>query len=509
VNRNSLRARVTAFYVSMLATALVLFSFAVYGGVRAYLTNSMERSLNHTAQSIVADYLIPLNSKGEAWFLSEMIESFPAGSSDPFVRVSQGGKVLYESGDLREPFVRISNLPLPTGSAEMNSFHRATAETGQRLMIYTLAYDSPRGPIVVETGVSMEPLLHLLYSLFLILLIATPATLTGAAIGGHLLMAGPLGPVVALTEQAERIGRKELGERLPIIHSGDELERLSLSLNRMIDRLEDALAHNQRFSADASHELRTPLTIIRGELEALLEIPGLEAQAVEGISSAIDESDRMSRIVHNLMTISRLDGGGEGIEMLPVELTQIVRTTLDHMSLLAEEKRISMTCETIPPVCVSGDAMRLKQVIVNLVDNAIKYTPEGGRILVRLVAEDGQAVLIVADTGIGIPPESLPHVFERFYRTDKARSRESGGTGLGLAIVKAICGAHDGALSMQSTEGSGTTVRLQLPLLCLSAREMAELRPNQRQSHTSIGDASAVEDYAELNATRRDAKARG
>jgi hypothetical protein len=201
----------------MLALALVFFSFAVYGGVRAYLTTSMERDLNHTAAAIVTDYLVPLESKGQTWFLSEMTESYPPGISDPFVRISQGGTLLYDSGDLRDPVVKFSRLPLPSASDEMNSFHRATAETGQPLMIYDLAYSPPHGaPIVVETGASMEPLYHLLHSLFMILLIATPAILIGAAVGGHLLMAGPLRPVVVLTDQAERIGRKELGERLSL-----------------------------------------------------------------------------------------------------------------------------------------------------------------------------------------------------------------------------------------------------------------------------------------------------
>lgn len=476
MSRNSLRARVTAFYVSMLAVALAVFSFTVYAGVRAYLTNSLKRTLVHTADSIVTDYVVPLNAKGQTWFLNEMGESYPPGISDPFVRVSQDGKVLYESGDMRDPVVRVSKLPLPVDPAYLKTTRRLVAQTGQPLMVYTLAYTPVRGsPILVETGSNMEPLNHLLHSLFLILLIVMPVILAGAAVGGHLLMAGPLRPVVALTEQAERIGRKELGERLPIIPTGDELERLSLALNRMIERLEEALAHNQRFSADASHELRTPLTIIRGELEGLLEIPGLDSAAAEGISSALDESDRMARIVHNLMTISRLDGGGERIEMKPVELSGVLKTTLDHMSLLADEKRIEVTCDADASVWVTGDGMRLKQVIVNLVDNAIKYTPEGGSVVVRLKARSDDAVLSVADNGIGISGESLPHVFERFYRTDKARSRESGGTGLGLAIVKAICTALNGTVSVESAENKGSTFHVCLPLLRLSPKEAAEL----------------------------------
>jgi len=224
--------------------------------------------------------------------------------------------------------------------------------------------------------------------------------------------------------------------------------------------------------------LRTPLTIILGELEALLAIPGLDTQTVEGISSALDESDRMSRIVHNLMTISRLDSGGERMEMRPLELTSVVKTTLDHMSLLADEKGIELVCDASVPVWVTGDGMRLKQVIVNVVDNAIKYTLEGGRILVSLSAQDEHAVLTVIDTGIGIPADSLPLVFERFYRADKTRSRESGGTGLGLAIVKAICTAHNGTVSVESTENKGSIFRVQLPLLHLSAHDAALLQPS-------------------------------
>ena len=495
MNRNSLRARVTAFYVGMLALALIFFSIAVYAGVRTYLTKSLERSLITTAHSIEADYLTPLESKGQAWFLAEMSESYPPGISDPFVRVFTAGKVLYDSGDMRDPLVRISDLPHPTDATRLNDFHRGRSSTGQPLMIYTMGYTSPRGALIlVEAGANMEPLFELLHSLFLILLIATPGILLIAALGGHMLMARPLRPVVALTEQAEQVGRNQLGERLSIIPTGDELERLSLALNRMIERLEEALAHNQRFSADASHELRTPLTIIRGELEALLQMPGLPAQALDGLGSALEEGDRMSRIVHSLMTISRLDGGGEIMEMEPVDLATVVHVTLEHMSLLAEEKSISVTCKAKESIYVSGDVMRLKQVVVNLVDNAIKHTPVGGSGMVDLYDERQRAVLVVSDTGIGIPAAALPAVFERFSRTDQARTRVSGGTGLGLAIVKAICGGHGGTVSIESVEGKSTTLRVELPLLELSPDQITQLPPADSSSQPD-GSARRSEVY--------------
>jgi len=373
----------------MLALALLVFSAAVYFGVKAFLTRSLERVLNNDAHSIVTDYLVPLDQKGDAWLAGEMSESYPQGTSDPFVRVSKGTRIMYESGDIRDPFVSVSTLPLPAKQEWFNAIHRERAKSGQLLVIYTLPNRMPDGSLIfVETGATIESIQHVLKSLFLILLLTTPVILIVAAIGGYLLMSRPLRPVVVLTEQAERIGRKELGGRLPIIPTGDELERLSLALNQMIERLEEVLAQNHRFSADASHELRTPLTIIRGELEALMQLPSLPSLVTDGIGSALEESNRMAKIVHSLMTISRLDCGGEQIEMVPVDLVAIIRMTLDHMGLLAEEKHISLRFESKQPAYVTEDPMRLKQIVVNLVDNAIKYTPNGGDVKVTVVIRE-------------------------------------------------------------------------------------------------------------------------
>jgi signal transduction histidine kinase len=477
VNRHSLRVRVTAFYVGMLAIALLVFSLAVYFGAKTFLTRSLDRRLSNNAKSIVADYLVPLNQKDEAWLVEEMGESYPPGYSDPFVRVSQGSRILYQSGDMRDPFVSVSKLPLPSNPRWLNRIRRETAPSGQRVVLYTISYQPPKGAVIfVETGSPVEPIRHVLNTLLLILSATMPIILIAAAIGGYLMMARPLRPVVILTEQAERVGREALGERLPIIPTGDELERLSLALNRMIERLEAALAHNHRFSADASHELRTPLTIIRGELESLIELPSLPVPVMEGLGSVLEESARMAKIVNSLMTISRLDCGGEHIELVPVDLVEVVKVTLDHMSLLAEEKHISLRFTPGPAIYVAGDSMRLKQIVVNLVDNAIKYTGEGGDVSLSVTAEEKKAVLKVTDTGIGIPAASLPLVFDRFYRADQARSRESGGIGLGLSIVKAICTVHSGTASIESVEGKGTIVRIELPLLSLATAKADQLK---------------------------------
>ncbi len=482
MNRNplhstfSLRARATSWYVGLLAVALVVCNIGVYVGVRTYLKLSLQRALSGTGQTIADDFLDKLPSKGESWVLGEVRESYEASPSDRYVRLSVSDRVLYQTADLRDPIIRLEDVVLPRLSREA-AFHRQTVDN-HVVMTYALPYRAADGRIIeVEAGTSLNSMQQTLHSLLRILLMATVLTLIAAAIGGYWLMKMPLRPLVVLAEKAENIGRKEMGERLPVIPTGDELERLTHSLNRMIERLEDSLAHNYRFSADASHELRTPLTIMRGEMEEILQIDDLPAQAVENLVSTLEEVDRMSRIVNSLMTITRLDAGGERMDRKVLDLSALVRSTVEHLRLLAEEKELALTAVCDGPVSVYADPMRMKQVLVNLIDNAIKYTPprsanagetEDGDIYVHLSSAGSHADLKIADHGVGVSKAALPHVFERFYRADFARNRVAGGVGLGLPIVKSIVAAHDGTVTISSVPGSGSTVWVRLPLATLA-----------------------------------------
>jgi signal transduction histidine kinase len=242
------------------------------------------------------------------------------------------------------------------------------------------------------------------------------------------------------------------------------LERLSLALNRMIERLDEAFQYSRRFVADASHELRTPLTALRGEIESMLHEPGLEPAAREQLGSALEEVERLSNIVEGLFAISRLDAGEAAAEWKPFDLAALTTATADQMGLLAEDKNIKLKCNATMGAWVEGDRARVKQVVVNLLDNAIKYSRAGGSVTLNVETSDGKAVLEVADNGMGIPPDALPRVFDRFYRVDQARSREQGGAGLGLSIVKSICAAHQGSVTATSMPGRGSTFRVELPL---------------------------------------------
>ncbi len=459
---SSLRVRVTAWYVSLLAIALVVFSVAVYVGVGNFLLSSLKRGLRSTSRNISTLYLANWDAKGADWALNEIQEANPGGH-DRFIRIWSNGTRVYRSANLSDPFIAVDSIRLNAPPRE--GFQIGTASNGIAFLILRSTVTTPAGKqLVLECGGSLATMHRDLRSLLLVLLGTTPIILVIAAIGGFLLIRGPLRPIQELTEQAERVGRKELGERLPVIETGDELERLAIALNEMIGRLEEAVAHNRRFSADASHELRTPLTIIRGELEQIIDLfPQLPPVVVESAGSALEEIERMSRIVNSLMTISRLDAGGESMERSEVDLTELTLTTVEQMQFLADEEHIELTAKTSGPVMVTGDRTRLKQVLVNLLDNAMKYTPGGGRVIAWVYTRDASAVIEVEDSGIGIPQDAIPFVFDRFYRADKARSRESGGIGLGLSIVKAICAAHEGSVTVSSVEGQGTTFRVELP----------------------------------------------
>jgi heavy metal sensor kinase len=292
-----------------------------------------------------------------------------------------------------------------------------------------------------------------------------PFVVSLAVAGGYWLMRRSLAPVDEITKRAEGITSTNLSERLPVIRTGDELERLSMSLNRMIERLDEAFQHINRFSADASHELRTPLTILQLELEGIAQDHRRDAALGDQIGSALEETHRMSRIVESLLAISRLDAGEVKMDKTRLDLGDLAASTADEMRLLAEEKSIRLRTRAAVSVQVEGDRTRLQQVIVNLIDNAIKYTQEGGTVEIRVGQEGNIAVLEVSDDGPGIPAHALPHVFERFYRADKARSRASGGAGLGLSIVKAICAAHNAEVKVSSQEGRGSCFRVELPVL--------------------------------------------
>jgi heavy metal sensor kinase len=466
MNTRSLRFRITAWYAGLLAGTLIVFGVSVYLGLERYLDWTLQRTLVSECRTIGTELLSQLPVKDNAWLATEINEAYAPEVNSRFIRVvHQGLGVVYLSAAPKDGTFDPSRIPLPSDQEE-DGPRKLLFGAGNRLLIHSMTLKAADGSrFLVESGAPYNQIEVVLHGLLLTLAIYMPFVVSLAVAGGYWLMRRSLRPVDEITKRAEGITSTNLSERLPVIRTGDELERLSISLNRMIERLDDAFQHINRFSADASHELRTPLTILQLELEGIAQNHRGEASLREQIGSALEETHRMSRIVESLLAISRLDAGEAKMDKTRLDLGELVASTADEMRLLAEEKSIGLRTHVATGIQVEGDRTRLQQVIVNLIDNAIKYTQQGGKVEISVGGEGNTAVLEVSDNGPGIPSHALPHVFERFYRTDKARSRASGGAGLGLSIVKAICAAHNAEVKVSSQEGRGSRFRVELPLL--------------------------------------------
>jgi heavy metal sensor kinase len=465
MNVRSIRFRIGAWYAGLLAVLLTLLGGFIYFTLHRYLENNLRETLTKEAQTISQALLSKVSETGDDYVVQEIEEHFAPRTTNHFLRVTRAnGGLLYQSGEPEskrfDPF-RIRPAPLDSPS----SWTVDTMPTGRRVYVYATTYATSQGMrYSVQAGASDCQINLALSNLLASLAIVLPLIVGVSIVGGYLLMRRPLRPLHEIATIAEQITSRNLNERLPENQTGDEIEQLTKALNRMMSRLEESFHHVQRFSADVSHEIRTPLAILRGELEDLIRSADLTSDSRNSAASALEEAERLSTVAEQLLEMTRLEAGEMLAASSRVNFSELTRNAVDQMRLLAQEKQITLRFAGNETVHVIADPVRLRQVVVNLVDNAIKYTPGGGTISVSNRRMDGKAVLDVSDTGIGIPQESLPHLFERFYRVDGARSRQLGGTGLGLAIVKSICTAFGGTVTVQSSVGGGTTFRVELPL---------------------------------------------
>lgn len=470
MNTRSLGFRLVTWYASVLTLVFVLLGVLTLIYLRHYLEANLLDSQARRAQQIADTLLARLDRTGESAIAQEVEELYSPAANERFIRITRGdGRVLYASGKPTDNTFDPSRVPVLRPQSEIEHYRKESVPGGA-LLIASLKYHPSKGspgtpgpPYIVEVGASAERTETTLRQVLLMLAVGLPVTVSIAVAGGFALVRRALKPVERIAHEAEAITQHNLSQRLPVMQTGDELEGLSLSLNHMIGRLEDAIQSSKRFVADASHELRTPLTVLRGELEGLALDEQLKLRTRESLGSMLEEVDRLAVIVEGLLALSRLDAGEGQAESVRFDLFELAATTADQMGLLAEDKNITLIREGEREITVEGDRARLKQVVVNLLDNAIKYTPDGGSVRLRITREDGHAVLDVVDSGVGIPPEALPHVFKRFYRVDDSRSRGQGGAGLGLSIVKSICAAHRVTVEVHSLPGRGSHFRLKFP----------------------------------------------
>lgn len=367
----------------------------------------------------------------------------------------RNGDLLYKSG-LGKEEIQFDDIP-----QDITKLVTIWNIQGQPLRL-AVSQDRSMKVYVAYPISEINDVLNNLFSIFIFLI---PVALIVSVGGGWFLAARSLRPVDDITRAARAITAQNLDKRIQYTGVDDELGRLVATFNEMISRLQLSFSQIQQFSSDASHELRTPLTIMRGELELALRSKRNSSEEYrKTVSSALEETIRMTTIVDNLLTLTKADMGTSYIKMQDVWLRPIIQELHEDSEILAERKKISVSIGSLDDALIVGDPVRLRQLLLNLIDNAIKYTPDHGTVELSLMRENGNAKIRVKDSGLGIPAEELDKIFDRFYRVDKARSRELGGSGLGLSISKWITEIHGGTINVESEVNRGSIFTITLPL---------------------------------------------
>ena len=372
--------------------------------------------------------------------------------------LDRNGDLLYRSQSLRGHTISYNDIPY-----QWINVVSTNGPDNKEIRLALMQNDY----VKIFVAYPLEPIYEITDNVFYNILFVTPFALLISVIGGWFLAHKSLKPVDELTKTAKEITAQNLSRRLPATRVDDELGRLTEQFNDMISRLQASFAQIQQFSADASHELRTPLTIMRGEIDVALRNQRLSKDSRELLSSINDELIRLSSIVESLMILVKSDTGRLVFTMQPIALDEFIEQLFEETKLLAESKKIKVKLERIQPVRINGDAERLKQLFLNLIDNALKYTPPRGHVTLTLTKKDGEAWLAIKDSGIGIPRKDQTKIFDRFYRVDRTEEQmeDAGGSGLGLSIAKWITEAHHGHIEVKSREGRGSTFIVRLPSL--------------------------------------------
>ena len=459
---NSFRFRLTLWYLLFFSLLFVLFSLFIHGVLSHTLEHRLDEALaveaNTTAAMLQDEF-------------DEMKGNVPAASSDAvsgmrlhgsLVAVLSGNRVLAASTPLPQPQVDfiVSRASLDP-AADLAVAVPQVAPNGARAAVHRVTVGGRDYQVVALQ--SRDELVEDLAVLRRVIFLALPLVIVLAGFGGYWLASRSLAPLGWMAEQAHRITGSNLNTRLEIGNAAEELAVLSASFNELLSRLDLSFESMRRFVADASHELRTPLSIIRGEADVALSHDRSAAEYRESLAIVLDESRRLSRLVDDLLNLARADAGRLKLQSEEFYLNDLLAECCRSVQSLAAARGIALECRPAEDAPFRGDEELLRRLVMNLLDNAIRYTPPGGNVSAALEAHDSQLCIRIADTGVGISPAAAPHVFERFYRADTARSRQDGGFGLGLAIVKWIAESHHGDVALVTNTRSGSTFTVTLP----------------------------------------------
>ncbi len=445
----SVRFRLTVWFVVALFLIILVFSLGIYVFVRSSLWKQMDRRLDEnlaTVEKLLREDPDELTEMGEHGTIR-------------LLWVTQDNQVIYETRGWSS-----AQLDGAMENAGADSFRPWKSPLGRRYRLKAASLHVQDDSYLMATAQDAEPIHDSLRILSLTLIISTPCMLVLAVIGGYLLAGRVLSPIGAMASKAREITAERLSERLPVDNPNDEFGRLATVFNETLARLQDSFDRLRRFTADASHELRTPLTALRSVGEVGLQEELDPAAHRDVIGSMLEEADRLASLIDNLLMLTRADSGRIILNPEPVNLGELVNDVVDCLGVLAEERQQDLSVEVKQDANALVDRATLRQALINLLDNAIKYTERGGKIKLRTAKTlDGRAMVEIIDNGPGIASEHCQAIFDRFYRIEPERSSDTGGVGLGLAIARHEVEINGGRVEMESELGQGSTFRIVLP----------------------------------------------
>jgi heavy metal sensor kinase len=460
----SIRARLTLWYTSLLTVTFLILGGISYVLVAYTLFEETDSALKSIAEILARQPKRPIGTP----FPTEIEDIFRNFFSFP--PVDRYYEWLDPHGKLEGDHAGLQKFPLSPTAKENIIKGMATLETiagTEPFPVRVLTWpvlEAGRVTNVIRIGMSRKNFYMTMRRFLLIMLSLLPIALALAGGGGWIFARRALKPVDTMTDVARRIGAQHLRDRLDLTGAGDELDRLAATLNEMLSRLDSAFSEMRQFTADASHELQTPLTILRGEVEVALRTPRSIDEYTTVLKSALEEIERISSLVEGLLLLARADAGVLKMDQQTVDLADVVDEVMDRAFHLSRIKSINLLMGHIEPLETTGDFVQLRRLLLNLMDNGIKYTPSAGTVKVSLKRKEESAIISVEDTGPGISPEEQSQIFHRFYRSPEARSKGKGGSGLGLSIARSIAEAHGGRIELESTPGKGSIFRVYLPL---------------------------------------------
>jgi heavy metal sensor kinase len=458
----SFRSRLAAWYFLIIAAGLSVFGVGAWLGMRASLYHSIDESLGDRIQGVKHF----MDEQISALSVNEIRDEFREHSvlgpgGDLFQVCDERGTWLYRSQPLENGQVSIRR-PDELGVSPLieNIVVQKTPlrMASQRVLVGGRPYS-------VQVAAPIAEVLEALDRFRWTLIILIPVVLVVSSAGGYWISRRALKPVDQIAATAQSISIQNLSQRLSDPETGDELQRLSQTLNGMLARLEDSVRRIKQFTADASHELRAPVALIRTTAEFTLGRRRNPDEYERAMKQILIESERTTHLLDSLLTLARGDAGIESLELVRMDVAEALREAVAEGRRFAVEKRIVLHCE-IPngAIEINGDPDAIRRVFLILIDNAVKYTEPGGEVRAWVHASSDSAEAAVADTGIGIAKHDQPHIFDRFWRADKVRSRETGGVGLGLSIAHSIIDQHHGTILVESEPGKGSVFRVSLPL---------------------------------------------